>query len=69
VPTRPPLPVAVLVSAYTLKAAHGWRYSSPVVAPLPFDGTERDPFRVVRDTEPVAPGVVRVVKRRDVWPS
>ncbi len=57
----------VVTSQYTLRASHGWRHTQHGPPPLPRDGTERDPFRVVRETEGVAPGVVRVVGRRGVW--
>lgn len=57
----------MMLSAYTLRASHGWRYSQHQAPPIPLDGTEGDPFRVVRVTEDVVPGVVRVVRRRDVW--
>jgi hypothetical protein len=59
----------MMVSAYTLRASHGWRHTQHGPPPLPRDGTEGDPFRVVRETEDVVPGVVRVVGRRDVWPA
>lgn len=54
-----------VISAYTLRSARPW-LAGPVPVMIPLDETERDPFRVVRDTVPVAAGVVRVVRRRDV---
>lgn len=57
----------MLVSAYTLRSARPRLDAGPFLPGLPLDGTEGDPFHVVRETVPVAPGVVRVVRRRDVW--
>lgn len=54
-------------SQHTIRAAHSWRYASPVVAPIPLDGTEGDPFQVVRLYEVIRPGVVRRVGERLVW--
>lgn len=55
-----------VISAYTLRSARP-RLADPVPVMIPLDETERDPFRVVRDTVPVAAGVVRVIRRRGVW--